>query len=286
MPETTIPRTLSGGYTPGHVERDDRSAGAREQVPDGRDADPAGVVDLHPPFGGVVIAVIEHAVPRWPAAGHHGRPCRRRDRRDDRPQRSGGGAGEIRVEVGHQPPLSHRVEHAPGRTVQAQDKQSIDGLRHGIVPNLPRTARVWARGMTELSGPPMACYADTRSRIAGWTAPAQVDREVRLVIAGDLPPLALGSIDHRRPPPKLLAERQDWLRSARASADTMLDEPLQPRRAVGRDRRLEPDAHHRMRESMVALIAGYVARIRRQDGAAGSSGSSASNRPGSRESES
>ena len=59
----------------------------------------------------------------------------------------------IRVEVGHQPPLSHRVQHGPGCAVQAQDEQSIDGLWHGIVPNLPRT-RHRAPSRAELSGPP------------------------------------------------------------------------------------------------------------------------------------
>ena len=56
----------------------------------------------------------------------------------DRAERPGGGAGEKRVEVGHQPPLPHRVQHGPGRAIEAQDNQSIDGLRHGIVPHQPR----------------------------------------------------------------------------------------------------------------------------------------------------
>ena len=138
----------------------------------------------------------------------------------DRAQRARGGAGEERVEVGHQPPLSHRVQHAPGRAVQAQDNQSIDGLRHGIVPNLPWLARHRAPALNRAQRTAMVCIADTRSRVAGWTPRVDVDREVRRVVVGDLMPLALGAIDHRRSPAKLLAERQTGFGLARARCDT------------------------------------------------------------------
>ena len=92
IPETTIPRTLSGGYKPGTLSETIGPARAGEQLPDRRHADPARMVDLHPSFGGVIVAVVEDAVPRRPAAGHHGRPGRRGDRRDDRPQCSRGRA--------------------------------------------------------------------------------------------------------------------------------------------------------------------------------------------------
>ena len=66
----------------GQVQADDGPAGVGELLPERRHADPARVVDLHPARGRVVIAMVEDAVPRRVAAGHHRRPGGRRDRRN------------------------------------------------------------------------------------------------------------------------------------------------------------------------------------------------------------
>ena len=175
-------------------------------MPDGRDADPARVIDFHPAFGGVVIAMVEDPVPRRAAAGHHGGPGRGRDRGDRRAERPGCGAGEEGVEVGHQAPLPHRVQHAPGRTVQAQDDQSIDGLRHRMGPQQPRgPARGSPRNRARQAA--VEWIGDSRSR-CGADAVIDVDLEFGRIVVRDLPPFSLGTIELGHQPSQLLAQRQ------------------------------------------------------------------------------
>ena len=102
----------------GQVQADDRPASLGEEMPQSRHADPAGMIDLHAPFGGVVIPVVEDSVPGWPTACHHRGPGCCRDRRDRGAKRSCGAPGQQRVQIRHQSPVPHRVEHRPGRPIQ------------------------------------------------------------------------------------------------------------------------------------------------------------------------
>ena len=135
MPETTIPRTLSGGYSPGRFRQTIERPVPREQVPERRHPDAAGVIDLHPAFGRVVVAVVEDPVRAGPQPVIMRRPGRCRDRRDDRAERTGSGAGEKRVEVRHQPALrigSSTVQVAPSRP-RTSSRSTVFGMESFLI---------------------------------------------------------------------------------------------------------------------------------------------------------
>ena len=207
-------------------------------MPEGRDADPARVVDLHLAGDRVVIAVVEDAVPGRAAAGHHGGPGRGRHGRD----RSSGASREAAParkasRLGISPRCAHRVEHGPGRAVQAQDDQSIDGLRHDIGSSTAPRSGGGSAGNPGSSG--CGVRSGFRGSSPAGEAGLDVDVEIGRVVVGR-PGAARPSTDRCGEPAGAASRRPAGPpRPGGAQSTIRRDQLRRPRGRIRRGRRLD-----------------------------------------------